>query len=546
MKTSLAVLALSFQLAAQGTTPAALPAPKEALLFKSGQGWLYRDVSVEPGSTETRLRMPDAVHGSVWLGAEDFEIRRARAHYADLPTERRVETLADILEASIGKRVSVTVVMGSEVRTQDAEVLRMIHPAPPQQNPNNIYYPVAGGRPLVALFTEGRGISTFPVDSIVGVSVLDAGREDLPTTFSKAERTPVLDVGHARAGQNENRSIGLAHLAGGLTWAPSYVLEISDDRSANARLVGKAVLINDSEDFVDTRVRLVIGFPNLKFAGVTSSLSPEVSLDMFRQMLNSSNSTGQSRGVMSQSAIMSNAFIPQTTASPSGPAVPTEGESSEDLFLYDIGQVTLGKGERSYVPLTDESISCEHRYDWNLGNRVDNNARFIRQNPDREPTPLWHVLQLQNDSEAPWTTAPILVQGERGPIAQSMITYTPSRTKTTVRLTKALDLVGRSVEFRSDDKTSPRDQRRLFGDLFENVVVEGRLELTNRKKIPVPVRIAKRLSGDLLEADGDPTVRGETKGLGQINASRLLVWEFDLAPGETWTADYRYRVLIRR
>jgi hypothetical protein len=291
----------------------------------------------------------------------------------------------------------------------------------------------------------------------------------------------------------------------------------------------------------------VVGYPNLKLATVKSSLLPEVTLDMFRQMLAVADNSPEGGQLGHMSQMMSNTIAVgrAAMAGPSGPAGATPGEAAEDLYLYDIGRVTLAKGERAYVPLLEAKIPFRHRYDWDLPDQVNRHAQFVDRE-GQEPVPVWHVLQLENRTDAPWTTAPILIQGDKGPLAQSTILYTPHATETTVKLTKALNLVGETFEFRADDSNAPRDEVFVFSTRYEKIEVQGRIELTNRSTKLAPMRITKQLSGDVISAEGDPKIQGQAKGLGQVNASRTLTWTFDLAAGATWSAEYRYRVLIRR
>ncbi len=60
------------------------------------------------------------------------------------------------------------------------------------------------------------------------------------------------------------------------------------------------------------------------------------------------------------------------------------------------------------------------------------------------------------------------------------------------------------------------------------------------------MRVVKELSGDVLSSDGEPEIEGSAAGLGQVNAGRTLIWEFQLDAGEAWQATYRYAVLVRR
>jgi hypothetical protein len=226
------------------------------------------------------------------------------------------------------------------------------------------------------------------------------------------------------------------------------------------------------------------------------------------------------------------------------PAVDIPGDVSEDLYVYDLGRSKLAKGERAYLPLTREQVRHEHRFDWTLADTVRND-RFTEDAKEEAP-PVWHVLKLWNGSDAPWTTAPILVLGQFGPLAQSQLGYTAPGSDTLVRLTQALDLAGKAREVRADEAQTEREVVNLFSYRYERIEVRGRLELDNRSRRSTPMHVVKTLSGDILSADGDPTIEARAASLGQVNASRTLTWDFELGPGESWSAEYRYEVLIRR
>ena len=246
------------------------------------------------------------------------------------------------------------------------------------------------------------------------------------------------------------------------------------------------------------------------------------------------------------SQIMSNVANFRTQAfAPAAPATPAPGESEEDLYIYDAGTLDLERGQRAYVPLFKASVPFAHRYDWVIPDKVDRYARF-KQTEQQSPIPLWHVLLVKNTTKAPWTTSPILIQSDKGPLAQSQINYTPPGTEAVVRLTKALNLVGESLEYRADDSAAPRDEVRLFGNRYERINVKGQLKITNHGDREAPVKATTSISGDIVTHSGSPTFRGKAKSLGQVNASREIIWEVTVKPGETWEATYEYKVLIRR
>jgi hypothetical protein len=270
---------------------------------------------------------------------------------------------------------------------------------------------------------------------------------------------------------------------------------------------------------------------------------PSVSLENLAAMLGGSARRGQ-RGRSSMLMTQAAAPMMSGTATRSAAGADLPGDTNEDLFVYDLGRLDLVRGERVYVPLSDQTVRHEHRFDWTLPDTIKDD-RFQRDAPQEEP-PVWHVLKLENDSSAPWTTAPILVIGEQGPMAQSTLRYTPPRGDVRVQLTQALDIAGTAREVRADEGASQHETVQLFGQRYERVIVKGRLELNNLSRRDVPMHVVKALSGDIAQADGDPVIEARAAGLGDVNANRTMTWDFELKAGAEWAATYRYEVLIRR
>ncbi len=71
------VLLLTVSTLAQTVIP--VRAPKEALLFKSGQSYLYREAQPKPGEHDVRLRLPPGIHGTIWLESDTAKIAWTRA-----------------------------------------------------------------------------------------------------------------------------------------------------------------------------------------------------------------------------------------------------------------------------------------------------------------------------------------------------------------------------------------------------------------------------------------------------------------------------------
>src|SRR5690606_37529554 len=107
-------------------------------------------------------------------------------------------------------------------------------------------------------------------------------------------------------------------------------------------------------------------------------------------------------------------------------------ESAEDLFVFDIEHVSLRKGERMVVPVTEITVGYQDVYVLDVpftppqelrqnlqGERIAELARLLAA-PKAE-----HVLRFSNDADVPLTTAPALVLKDGRVLAQGLMTYTP-------------------------------------------------------------------------------------------------------------------------
>ncbi|MCP3978867.1 MAG: hypothetical protein GY716_05990 [bacterium] len=507
--------------------------PETVYLFKSGHAWLQRSVSLEPDRSPARIPMPPSVHGSVWIGAASAKIERAVARFEENEFRDDVIDTTQLLRLAQGERVRLD--LGDD-EWVEGQVLRLLE-AEPQEVATAGTTPVRHAGPRYVTLQSSSGMRVVEIGAIKGFEFDENFGGDWKV--AQQRREPVLEIEWVPDGRSA--ALELNNLAGGLTWAPSYALELGeDDRS---RLSGKAVVVNDLEDLVGTTVKLVVGYPHIEFAAVRSALMPSVRLETWSNQLQRIGGASQSytNAIMRQEMAASPARVRGDVASG---VVAAAGQASEDLYIYDIGSLDLERGARAYVPLSDEVVEHQHRFDWTVPDTV-RDGRFDP-NALRQAPSVWHVLRLVNAGSAPWTTAPILVLGEIGPIAQSRIDYTPAGGDTVVRLTEALDLAGNVVEVLDDADQAARKIRKLFGYSYEQLTVLGQLELVNHSRRAAPMRVVKSISGDIVEADHDPRIEAGAVGLGAVNARRTMTWEFELAAGESWKAEYRYHVLIRR
>ena len=110
---------------------------------------------------------------------------------------------------------------------------------------------------------------------------------------------------------DEPTEIWISYLTRGITWAPSYRVDLSD--AGELRLVQKAVIRNELRDLEDVELALISGFPNVEFSNVTSLLSPGNSMNEFFNQLRSGRPSDEPvmlQQVISNSVISNSVIFP--------------------------------------------------------------------------------------------------------------------------------------------------------------------------------------------------------------------------------------------
>src|SRR5262249_4845478 len=125
---------------------------------------------------------------------------------------------------------------------------------------------------------------------------------------------------------------------------------------------------------------------------------------------------------------------------------------------------------------------------------------------------------------------------------QDLIHYTSPGGKTTVRITKAVDIKAERAEFETQ---RTRNAANFYGATFDLVEVRGRLTATNFKDKPVTLTITKELSGEVLSSAPQAKVEQTAKGLRKVNPKSVLSWEVPIASRGRAQIEYSYKVYVR-
>ena len=451
----------------------AAEAPKQttratsAIVFKNGLAFITREGNVSfVDGRATIAPLPEAFLGTLWVGANGRAIDELHASTEPYDTTRNAVSIADLLEANVGKMATIRV--GD--RDYNGTLI-----APATSEPA-----IESG--LVLINVDGR-VHAFPRAAVQSVSFAET-----PASTLRARASRSLLALHSK-GAEGSVPVTISYLRNGVSWMPEYAIALVDD--AHAKLTMQATLIDDSEELRDTNVRFAVGFPNFEYAGVQSPLTPQQSLQQFLNRLNGAGRYDNSNtfsNVMTQNVMVNT----NTGSSPElfTPQAPAFGEASEDLFFYERANVTLAAGERAAYPILSATVPLRHVYEWDVAAETES----TRNDPEQQikPGQVWHSISLTNSGTTPWTTGPAFVTANGKPLAQDLLSYTAAGASGTVRLTIATDVsVAREekeVARRRHAPPSDADSSR-----WTEISVEGTLSVRNYKREAITLSIDKSL-----------------------------------------------------
>ncbi|MDB6053268.1 MAG: hypothetical protein JWN25_791 [Verrucomicrobiales bacterium] len=517
-------------------------------VFKNGVGFVNRtgeaDLSQGWGKLES---IPTSTLGSLWIGTTGNKSKIVEMeNYRDKVTRKKVgKTIQDLMTMNAGKKVAITFMGEGGIRRVEGSLV-----AGQEETGEDVLRSETGeamdsrmaenqGSQLVLIRTVNNGkesLLTLPKGSIQSLELLE---EPVLSAKSETEKETIkirVERGETKTG------ISMNYLQKGLAWSPSYRINLADDKNASIGL--EAILINDVEDVENVDVSFVVGFPHFLYMDVSNPLAVRQSVGNFLQALVGAGSErNQILGnSMTQSAIY-NSRREVANDSTWSANISLPGESSQDLYFYKQKGVTLKKGDRGRYSVFNANVPYEHIYQWEIPDTASVDDRGYRQDPGAKKeieNQVWHVVRLQNTTKQPWTTAPAFAAAGDLPVAQDLLGYAPPGAKSTLKLTVAAEIKAEQTQ-----NETARKGMTVSGISFEEVMVEGKLHVTNMKSQEICAVIHKTLVGTVTDA-GDGKVTKSSLRLMAFNSSSDLDWEFHLGPGKEREITYQYKVLLRR
>ena len=516
--------------------PQDLPKTVAVAAFKNGLAFVVRQGMIHLQSGVGRITpIPNATLGTLWLapGESGASLDEVLAYHYNVAAQRNMESLAEVLQANAGKTVTVTF----NNKDYSGEVVGLREP-----DPNAAPTPPA--KPQYLLLRIDKKLVALPLNSIANAILPD------DTVFSEKIEQQRAALRFKIKGSGDKTNLTVGYLEHGLGWTPSYLISLTDDKTAQITM--QAVVMDDAEDLKDADVYFVVGVPNFAYSNTPSPMSLQQNLLAFMkdaEQRDTGRNSPYSNAIAGQMVIADELSDLRSNPSFSQTVAELSGAPEEDLFLYTRSGVTLARDERATYSVFSSSVDYEHIYEWEVQDqpRVDGFGNVVQPNTnpstsDAAANSIWHSIRLKNSSKFPWTSAPALVISGTKPVSQDTLPYTPKAASSNLKITIATDIRSSHEEQEiAREQNVPR--RRNYQ--YDLVTVEGTLKVKNYKSKDVRLNIRKTIRGAVdSQSDG-----GETVKLGEAiqtdNPMSRLTWAITLKAGEDRVISYRYKVWVR-
>ncbi|WP_020473534.1 hypothetical protein [Zavarzinella formosa] len=516
--TRLAVLILLLACGAGHAEPAAplgalakMPV-KEVTVFKDGHAYVVHQGTMPVDSSGNVLLdlLPTPVLGTFWPYSLDKKatLQSVTAGRRRVKVERTAMTLRELIEANAGAEVIVT--EGTKPSYQ-ATIVRFLTRSAEELDatlpPTGVeHVPMKGN---ILLLKTIEGTRAVPVEQLTDVKFV--GKYD--TKVSDEEFRNLLTMKLDWGGQPpaNTAEVGMAYVQKGIRWIPGYRIELDAKGKAVVKL--QATLLNELTDLKDATINLVVGVPSFYFKDTTDPIALSQAVAQLSTYFQTDASTqfALSNSMMTQVARGGEVRKSRTPpggggAAPVdlGPEIEAKGNQSEDLFVFTVKNVTLAKGQRMVLPVSQHNLEYKDIYTLDVPYAPPLELRRQVNNPQTaellklmNAPKVLHKIRLMNGGQQPLTTAPALILRDGKVLSQGMMTYVSKNGSVDLTLTTAVD-----VRVKKNDKESKRtpNAATFNGDAFWRIDIASSIELTNQSGKPIEVEVTRYVLGNVDKA----------------------------------------------
>ncbi len=478
---------------------------KEVTVFKDGHAYVIHQgtMPVDAAGNVLLDLLPNPVLGTFWSYSLDKKatLQSVTAGRRRVKVERTAVTLRELIEANLGAEV---VISEGVKPAYPATIVRFLSRSTEELDatlpPTGAeHVPIKGN---ILLLKTLEGTRAVPVEHITDVKFV--GKYDTKVTEEEFRNLLTMKLDWAGQPPANAAEVGMAYVQKGIRWIPNYRIELDANGKAVVKL--QATLLNELTDLKDATVNLVIGVPSFYFKETTDPIALTGALAQLSTYFQTDASTqfAMSNSMMTQ--VARGGEVRHGGAAPVnlGPEIGVAGSQNEDLFVFTVKNVTLAKGQRMVLPISQHTLEYKDLYTLEVPYTPPQSFKQYANNTQAaelvklmsEPKVL-HKLRLTNGNAQPLTTAPALILRDGKILSQAMMTYTSKGGSVDLTLTTAVD-----VRVKKKDKESKRTPNvaNFNNEAFWRIDIASSLELTNQSNKPIEVEVTRYVLGNVDKA----------------------------------------------
>jgi hypothetical protein len=368
----------------------------------------------------------------------------------------------------------------------------------------------------------------FSLPSISNIEFVD--KPESKVKMAEYEKKPDLSLDIKLANDSKNQQINLSYLQKGITWLPTYFIDINDQKKGKLTL--EANLMNDIEDLDNVEINFAVGVPAFAFKSVQEPLVSNRSVWEFLSQLNNQQLQEYSNNI--QMNMMSQNNLYREPGNDIDYKPETEGTGGEDLYFYKKQNMSLNKNGRLKTQLLAFDIDYDDLYSCDLEQNTTNDN-----NSKSKTNKVWHSISFKNTSNQPLTTGTVFFKKEdknqMALISQNQLDYTPKNEYVIAKMAIAPDILVSS----KDVETERKD---VGSDYLLNI--DGEICIVNYKKFDIEIVIDRKVIGTMLNSDLTWKVTSNLDSYNAKNTSNSVSWKLKVAAGKTVQIKYKYKILV--
>jgi hypothetical protein len=493
--------------------------PVQINVFKNGTYFVAKEGSVPIKKGCAVLELPrQPLLGTYWFNAtKETKISKVCFLTDTIKKTKTPQNFNDIFKGSVGKKVHFTYNAGSDKNLREIS------------GTLSEYYESSN---IAKIKLADNKTTYFPVTSLVDFTIDDAGAGLLTVDSLVRVARIYMDK------PSNNVDLRLVYMQSGIQWFPSYCVKIINENELQLEM--KALVENYSEDINDAELTLTVGNPQFFYG---ASFDP-IYNNYLTSLYDIKTASLGSSTIQMQTYANENSFVAMDRTQPEinfeqYNEFSTDGEKTNDLYMYKIGNVTLPEQSKTSFQIFSTKLPYKDVYEVSIGDIVNYSYYSYISNDPEKRYDVFHSLQISNVTTYPFTTAPAFVMNENlQPLAQDRLKYTPTGANVSVQLSKAGDVVVKNKE----EEVKKEENVKKIGKVFYNkVTIKGTINIENLQNKKILLKVKKDILANVTSASDSGKIEKSGR-YSNLNPYVNVNWEIPFGAKEKKTITYEYEV----